>query len=108
MTASASHPGLSSGRWFALSLPEQMGNVGSEYERALSWKKKNDPERMQKAFDRMLELLDLTLADPRWKHRLKEMARLRDEACRLLEAEPADPGLSKYFFQFSLLARRNK
>jgi hypothetical protein len=85
-----------------------LGNVGSEYERALSWKKRNNSEQSQKAFDRMLELLDLTLADSRWKHRLKEITRLREEACRLSEPGTPSSPLSKYFLQFSLLARRNK
>ena len=102
------HPGLSSGRWFTLTLPEQLGNVGSEYERALNWKNKNNPEQAQKAFDRMLELLDLTLADPRWRHCLKEIARLRGEACRIMEPGPVTSDLRKYFYQFSALARRNK
>ncbi len=108
MTPETSHPGLSSGRWSTLTLPEQLGNVGSEYERALNWKNKKNPEQSQKAFDRMLELLDLTLADPRWKHRLKEIARLREEACRLLEGAPPSPDLRKYFYQFSAFARRHK
>ncbi len=108
MTTESSHPGLSSGRWFTLTLPEQLGNVGSEYERALNWKNKKKPDQSQKAFDRMLELLDLTLADPRWRHRLKELARLREEACRLLDPEPPSPDLRKYFYQFSAVARRNK
>jgi hypothetical protein len=108
MNPETSHPGLSSGRWFTLTLPEQLGNVGSEYERAYNWKKKNNPAQLNKAFDRMLELLDLTLADPRWKHRLKEIARLREETCRLLEPDPLTSDLRKYFFQFASFARRNK
>lgn len=108
MNPEPSHPSLSSGRWFTLTLPEQLGNVGSEYERALNWKKKNNAGQSRKAFDRMLELLDLTLADPRWKRRLKEIARLREEACRLLESEPPSPDLRNYFYQFSVFARRHK
>ena len=108
MNPETSHPRLASSHWFTLTLSEQLGNVGSEYERAFNWKKKNNPEQSQKAFDRMLELLDLTLADSRWKNRLKEITRLRDEACRLLEPELPIPDLRKYFFQFSTFARRNK
>lgn len=108
MTPEPSHPNLSSGRWFTLTLPEQLGNVGSEYERALKWREKKNPEQSQRAYDRMLELLDLTLADSRWKTRLKEITRLREEACRSFEPEPSSPDLRKYFFQFSAYARRNK
>ncbi len=108
MTPPVSHPILAHGRWFTLTLPEQLGNVGSEYERAMSWRKKNSPDHAQKAFDRMLELLDLTLSDPRWSGRRKELARLREEACRLLYSQDDSPGLGKYFLQFAALARRNK
>jgi hypothetical protein len=108
MTPEPSHQSLAAGRWFTLTLAEHLGNVGSEYERAFNWKKRNNPEQSQKAFDRMLELLDLTLADSRWKHRLKEITRLRQETCRLLEPETPVPDLRKYFLQFSVFARRNK
>lgn len=111
MTETTLHRDLAGGRWFTLTLPEQLGNVGSEYERVLSWKKKNQPEYAQKAFERMLELLDLTIQDPRWKHRLKEIVRLREELCAHQEStaatkSPAD--LRKYFMQFAIFARNSK
>jgi hypothetical protein len=107
MTTSPLHPGLAEGRWFNMTLPEQLGNIGSEYERAWSWKTRNQPDRFQKAFDRMLELIDLTLSDPRWQnHRLGELTRVREEACLLAEStHPAD--LRKYFLQFAFLARKS-
>ena len=108
MNAQAMHRDLAKGRWHTLSLAEQLGNVGSEYGRALSWKEKNNPEYTLKAFDRMLELLDLTIADPRWLRRLKELVRLREETCRLLETGGNGRDLRKYFLQFALLARRGK
>jgi len=112
MTAQSAHPDLAQGRWFTLTLPEQLGNVGSEYGRALSWKEKGQPQLMQKAFDRMLELLDLTIQDPRWKHRLKEIVRLREEVCRLQEpgdpSAPPLPDLKKYFLQFATLSRKSR
>ena len=55
-----------------------MAHVGSEVERALNWKAKNNLERSAKAFDRALELLDLTLDCPRNRPRLKEIARARE------------------------------
>jgi hypothetical protein len=94
-------------KWHKLSLEEQLGNVGSEFGRALNWKQKNQLTYFQKAFDRMLELLDLTIADPRWQnHRLKELCRLRENACLELSEKPQNPeGLNKYFLQFATLAR---
>lgn len=75
------HPELAAGRWQALSLVEQLANTGSEVERALNWSAKGRPDYTQNALERALELLDLTIADP--KHhgrlgRLKELTRLRE------------------------------
>ena len=82
------HPDLAAGRWFTFSIAAQLGNVGSEYERALRWKKQGARDRFEHAFARMLELLDLTIADPRWKnHRLKELTRLREVLCDELDSD---------------------
>jgi len=113
MTTKTYHPELAAGRWFTLSLAEQLGNVGSEYERALSWKERGDEDRFEHAFARLLELLDLTIADPRWKnHRLKELTRLREVICDELYNEtpefihPSD--LREYFLYFGILARSER
>jgi hypothetical protein len=100
-------------RWPQLSLAEQMGNIGSEFDRVISWRKKNNPELAGNAFDRTLELLDLTIADPRWKRpRLKELARTRELVCDALIGEniynTPPEFLSKYFYQFAVAARKNK
>lgn len=106
------HPSLVGGRWFTMSLAEQLGNVGSEYERALSWKQRGESGRFEKAFDRMLELLDLTISDPRWKnHRLKELVRLREVVCEEFYGESREtsgPDLRNYFLYFGLLARKDR
>jgi hypothetical protein len=72
------HPTLAAGRWSQLSLVEQLANVGSEVERALTWLGKKSPEYSRLALLRALELLGLTIADPRHRHRLKELTRLRE------------------------------
>ena len=107
------HPELAAGRWFTLSLATQLGNAGSEYERALQWKKRGDKARFEAAFDRLLELIDLTIADPRWRnHRLKELTRLREVVCDELFNEthefihPSD--LRQYFLYFGILARSER
>jgi len=61
------HPELAGGRWFTLSIAEQLANVGSEYERALRAKEQGEGERLKHALARMLELMDLTIADSRWR-----------------------------------------
>ena len=74
------HRDLAAGRWGTLSLAEQLGNVGSEVGRMLRWRGR-DERLVTGAFERALELLDLTLADPRWRWRLREIARARELLC---------------------------
>ena len=105
----AQHQNLAAGRWFEMTLPQQLGNVGSEFERALKWKQKGQSQLFESATARMLELLDLTIADPRWHgYRLRELTRLREFVCEELYGRAdsdAAMGLKKYFLQFALLAR---
>ncbi len=75
---SCHHPELAAGRWQSFSLSEQLANVGSEAERALSWASKGNPKYSTMALERGLELLDLTIADPKHRCRLKELTRLRE------------------------------
>lgn len=105
------HPSLAAGRWRALSLMEQLGNVGSEVERALRARAQGKPERAERALDRALELFDLTATDPRWKlHQRREVLRAREQFCRVFFDETAEPDLAdyliKYFLQFAVAARR--
>ena len=75
---SAQHPELAAGRWRCLSLSQQLANVGSEVERALGWASKGNADYSELALDRGLELLDLTISDPKHRRRLKELTRLRE------------------------------
>lgn len=107
------HPDLAAGRWFTFSLAAQLGNVGSEYERALRWKERGDEVRFENAFARLLELVDLTISDPRWKnHRLKELTRLRevicDELCNETREFDSPSDLREYFLYFGILARSER
>ena len=72
------HATLAAGRWQSFSLMEQLANVGSEVERALKWAEKNNSDYSRMAFERALELLALTIADPRHSSRLKELTRVRE------------------------------
>ena len=108
------HRGLAEGRWFTLSLIEQLANVGSEVERASRWYQLGDRERFERAFDRMLELLDLTIADPRWRRRgaLKELLRVRELLCDLFYGDnvygTTFESINKYFLEFGIAARANR
>ena len=100
------HATLAQGRWFAFSLEEQFANIGSEIHRLISAEKNHDHARFYAAFDRALELIDLSLSDPRWKTGYKEIARLREILCGLYfgrnEYDTSLQDLDDYFFRFAL------
>ena len=106
------HQNLANGRWFTLTLCEQLGNVGSEVGRALNWQKNNNPEYFQKAADRALELLDLTVSDPRWRNRLKEILLSRNLVADYFygqnEFQETPEKLEKYFHYFAVAARKSR
>lgn len=77
-TPSWQHAGQAAGAWFQRPLVDQLGNTGSEVSRAQKARDRGDREGERLAFERSLELFDLTLADPRHRGRLKEIARLRE------------------------------
>jgi hypothetical protein len=106
------HKDLAHGGWAKLSLVEQLGNVGSEVGRAVKRHRQGNLEQRDKALERALELLDLTIQDPRWKLRLKEICRAREVLCDVFyggnqyKSTPED--LEKYFFQFALAAQQQR
>ena len=63
--------------WEKRSLMEQLANIGSEVERAIRWRQKGNAQYSRLAFDRALELLDLTLALSQPFPKVKELARVR-------------------------------
>ena len=98
-------------RWHSLSLVEQFGNIGSEVERVISWKKKNNDDLATQALYRTLELLDLSIGDSRWKGgTLKELTRVREILCDLFVGDniynTSPEFLSRYFYPFAVAARR--
>lgn len=109
---SAIHQNLASGRWFEMTLSEQLGNVGSEIGRATSALSYGLEERKEKALVRALELLDLTLSDKRWNRagRLREIARAREVCVDTFygqqEYRTTPKDLENYFYHFALAARQ--
>ena len=55
------HQNLAAGKWAELTLAEQLANIGSEVERAITWQEKGHNDYSQKAFLRSLELLSFSL-----------------------------------------------
>jgi hypothetical protein len=110
MTAPAPrHAALAAGGWQRLSLAEQLGNIGAEVGRM---RRRRGTEEQAAAFERALELLDFTLADPRWRGRRKEIARARELLCDAAaggrEYGATLEELDRYFLEFALLARRGR
>lgn len=106
------HKSLAGGRWKEISFVEQMANVGGEVERALLWRAKNNPPYSERAFERALELLDLTLATTEGFPRLKEVARVREALVDYFvgpnEFGSTDASWRRYFLPFAYAARRDR
>ncbi|HBH46218.1 MAG: hypothetical protein A2445_00560 [Candidatus Jacksonbacteria bacterium RIFOXYC2_FULL_44_29] len=105
------HQELALGKWFKMSMVEQLANVGSEVERVILWRDKKN-EYSQKAFERTLELMDFTLGDPKNRHRLRELARTREALVDYFlgdnDYRSSDDLWRKYFFAFNWAARLGK
>lgn len=71
------HKDLTLAKWRAYTLAERMAHVGSEVIRTLNWRGK-DAKQAGLAFERSLELFDLTKVVETSKPRLMEISRLRE------------------------------
>ena len=107
------HQQLSSGKWNELSFVEQMAHIGSEVERMIKWREKNQPKFVNHALVRALELIDLTTQ----QHvdegsRLKELMRVKecliDYFVYSNQYHSTDRGWQKYFRAFTYAARVNR
>ena len=102
----AHHNDLSLEQWQRLSFEYQLGNIGSEITRARAWEEKGDHEQRNRALERALELIDLTLQCTQ----AGELKILRAVAHDKLAMKntydcPLD-ALENYFLPFALLARK--
>ncbi len=106
-TVNCQHQELANGGWAAMPFCLQMGNLGSEVSRSLKWYGKNE-KRFNAAFNRALELFDLTIeCAVDQTSRLKEICRAREEFCDyfLGNSWGTDPDkMLRYYDQFVSLA----
>jgi hypothetical protein len=104
------HKTLNLERWRKFSLAEQLGNVGSEVGRLISAKKKGDEKLSNSAFERAVELIDLTIMDKKHNKRLREIGRLREVFIDAFlggsEYRSNLNDVNKYLLDFALLARK--
>ena len=109
MTEQRLHAGLTAERWEAMSLVEQMGNIGSEVARALRAREKANPDRLKESLDRALELFDLTLSDRRLEGRRKEICRAREVLLDYVvgsnDYASTAASLDDYYLRFGVAAR---
>lgn len=102
------HKGLTEKDWFSKNIFEQMANIGSEVERTIKWREK-DKKYSEMAFERCLELVDLTVADIKNRDRLKEILRSREALVDYFIGEniykSSDSLWQKYFYAFNYAAR---
>jgi predicted NAD/FAD-binding protein len=106
------HREMAAGKWNQFCFVEQMANVGSEVERTISWKQKGRLEYSSRAFERALELLDLTVADPKNRTRLKELLRVRESLADHFffdnSYQSTPESWQRYFHCFLFAARGNR
>ena len=106
------HKELASGRWFELSLIEQLANIGTDIERAIRWKQKGNAEYSRQAFDRALDLIYLTVEDPKNIKRLKEILRTREALIDHFvydnDYNTTEQQWQKYFYQFNYAAAMSR
>ncbi|MCK4499261.1 hypothetical protein KAU11_02090 [Candidatus Babeliales bacterium] len=102
------HKSMAAGRWQQFCLVEQLANVGSEIFRTINWKNKGDNEYSKNSFYRALELLDLTIRDPKNIKRLREICRTREALVDHFvfdnEYNTTDEQWEKYFYQMTYAA----
>jgi len=107
---SVQHKELASGRWAEMPLAEQMANIGSEVSRALNWREKDKKDLSQRAFNRALELIDMTISPVRKYSKLKELFRVREALVDFFYGKnqfcSSELLWRKYFDHFAYLARK--
>lgn len=105
------HKELAAGRWEQKPFLEQMANIGGEVERALNWRAKQNSDYSRKAFERALELIDLTLDSAKGISRLREIARMREAVVDFFagsnQFKSTEISWKKYFLPFTYAARRH-
>lgn len=103
------HTNLSLNKWFSLPLKNQMANIGTEIFRTINYRTTND-NYSKNSFDRAIDLLDLTIQDPKNKKQLKELLRARevlaDYFCFNNIYNSNDKIWNDYFYQFAFSIRK--
>jgi len=81
------HKTLKPEKWFAYSMGQQIMMTANEMNRAQNWIAKQAGREADLCYERAFELIDLTIEDPKWKGRLRELLRFREVVGELYTAE---------------------
>ena len=65
-------------KWFTMPVGEQISNIGSEVERALRYKDK-DERKMLNFLNKAIELIERSQIDPKNIHRIRELGFCKEE-----------------------------
>lgn len=97
-------------KWAAMTIFEQMGNIGSEFGRAMNAKNRGDKQLLEGALYRGLDLFNLTIEILvlQKSPRLREVLLARDQFTEFILTDKKDPKLDDYFMQFAVAARLNR
>jgi NAD(P)H-dependent flavin oxidoreductase YrpB (nitropropane dioxygenase family) len=97
------HSSLSPERWASFSLDQQILMIGNEMNRAAKLMSEEDRPSRLRAYERILQLADLSIA-VHVRHGLRrELLRWRDLVAALYVAPEADPGGHRAAFRALLL-----
>lgn len=72
------HKSLTPEIWSQKPIEYQILTIGAEFGRAKSLLEKGYIPEMIHSLERIMELLDLTKYDPKWKNKLRELCRFRE------------------------------
>ena len=60
--------------WFNMPVDMQISNIGSEVSRAINWKNRGNEKRMIGFCNKAIEFLNLSVEDPKNRHRIGELS----------------------------------
>ncbi len=91
-------------KWFSMSVEEQISNVGGEVYRAINWRARGNAERAENFSRKAKEMLQLSIEDPKNRHRIGEFFNCICELDDYFSGEnyygTTDEALKKYYDAF--------
>jgi hypothetical protein len=105
------HKNLTYEDWDRQDIFAMMGNIGSEVNRTVKWKSKNKEKMWRAAFERSLELFDISKTSPALTESQRhEIGRAREAWCDYVVGDNIYSSnsieLQKYFDQFAIARSR--